>query len=217
MMARKWLGRLGFHAGAVGCCLLLQGCAFAEVKLNLDPGATVASTEGRQREVVVFPSVDKRENAPRCGARRNAYGADVGRVRCMMEPTQWLNESILNGLHRRNFQVVTLANAKSQSPLQLSLTLKTLFVDELLEASHVDMVADVEVAVVVRTSSGLQAERSFFVRKEHSAPIDSTYQELLTLASRQVSNDILDAIVELADRYPTQGKVEQPVAVGSVQ
>jgi len=216
-MARKWLGQLVRRGGLIGSLSLLQGCAFAEVKVNLDPSATVASTEGLAREVVVFPSVDQRATAPRCGARRNMYGADVGRVRCTMEPTQWLNEAVLNGLHRRNFKIVTLANAKSQSPLQVNLTLKTLFVDELVETGRVEMVADVEVVVVVRTSSGLQAERSFFVRKDHSAPNEGTYQELLLLASRQVSNDILDAIVELADRYPALGKVEPPLAVGSLR
>jgi hypothetical protein len=195
--------------------LLLQGCAFAEVKVKLDPSPTIASTEGLQREVVVFPTVDRRPNAKSCGARRNANGADVGRVRCLMEPTQWLNETILNGLDRRSFKVVTLQSAKSKAPLQVSLTLKTLFVDEVLETERASMLADVEVHLVVRTASGLLAERSFFVREREIAPTDGSYQDTLTLASRQMSNAILDAIVELANRYPALGKVEQATAARS--
>lgn len=198
-------------------CLLLQACAFAEVKVKLDPSPTIASTEGLQREVVVFPSVNRRSNAKSCGARRNANGADVGRVRCLMEPTQWLNETVLNGLDRRRFEVVTLENAKSKAPLQVSLTLKTLFIDEVLEAERVSMLADVEVHVLVRTASGLLAERSFFVRDRESAPTEGSYQDTLTLASRRVSNDILDAIVELANRYPSLGKVEPPTAAWSTR
>lgn len=197
--------------------LALQGCAFAEVKVKLDPSATVASTEGMQREVVVFPSVDQRENPRHCGARRNANGADVGRVRCLIEPTQWLNEAVLNGLHRRNFKIVQLYNAKSAAPLQVNLTLKTLFIDEIHENDAVSMLADVEVHVVVRTTSGLLAERSFFVRERRATPSESSYQDTLTLASRQMSRNIIDAIVELADRYPSLGKVESPAVVGSLR
>jgi hypothetical protein len=97
----------------------------------------------------------------------------------------------------------------------VSLTLKTLFIDEVLETDRVAMLTDVEVHVVVRTASGLLAERSFFVRERQDAPTESSYQDTLTLASRQISNDILDAIVELVNRYPSLGKVEQPTAAWS--
>lgn len=196
--------------------LLLHGCAFAQVKVKLDPSATVASTEGLQREVVVFPSVDERENPRSCGARRNVYGADVGRVRCQMEPTQWLNEAVLRGLHHRSFKVVQLHSAKSGSPLHVSLGLRTLFIDEILEGDGVTMVADVEVHVTVRSNTGLLAERSFFVREREFSANESSYQDTLTLASRRMQNHILDAIVELADRYPALGRAPAPLTGPSV-
>jgi len=197
-------------------CLLLQGCAFAEVKIKLDPSPTTASVEGQQREVVVFPSEDQRSDTKSCGARRNMYGADVGRVRCVMEPTQWLNEAVLTGLDRRNFRVVTLTSAKSKSPIELHLALETLFVDEVIEAEQLTMLADVEVRVLARTSNGLLAERNLFVRERQSAPNEGSYQETMLLASRQMSRAVVDAVVELANRYPSLGAIEQPSSARSV-
>src|SRR5436190_11413036 len=144
------LGNRAQALSLLACCLVLQGCAFAEVKVQLDPSPTgVRSTAGLEREVVVFPSLDQRQDTRSCGARRNVYGADVGRVRCMMEPTQWLNEAILLGLDRKGFRVVTLTDARSKAPLQVKLMLKTLFIDEMAGAEPVSLLADIEVQVLV--------------------------------------------------------------------
>jgi len=143
------------------------------------------------------------------------YGADVGRVRCLMEPTQWLNEAILTGLDRRNFRVVTLTTAKSRSPIELHLALKTLFIDEVIEAEQLAMLADVEVHVLARANNGLLAERNFFVRERENAPNERSYQETMLLASRQMSRVVVDAVVELANRYPSLGTIEQPASARS--
>ena len=224
-MAENW--RRG-AARAIGCglWLALSSCAWGQEKIHLQPLTISAPKEGgKQREVIVFPAVDARASTMRCGMKRNGYKAEVGRIYCDREPKDWLGELILLGLNQSGFKIVTTQNAKSANPLRLQPTLKFLFVDDVEAGPNDDfykIAADVHVVLRAESSSGLVAERSFYASERlpvFSAPLkkeewpSAVREEVVAQATRRLAEDIVIAVVELADRYPEVGAV--PVAAGT--
>ncbi len=192
------------------------GCALTDGRVKLEPSlAKVAPKGGRAREIIVFPAADEREDTARCGAKRNTYGMETADVHCEPAPGEWLASLVVRRLDQAGFRIVTTATSKSPDPLRLHLTVKHLFMDQVPGMLTVTLVADVHVTVAAETQSGLSAERSFFVKGENdvAAVVDSGFQAAMDQATERLADELVRAVVDLADRYPSVGAA--PVAHGS--
>lgn len=221
---RTGSGFPGFSTGALAAVALLgaPGCAFIPETVALDSLTISAPRKGgRGREVIVFPAVDARPYPAGCGAKRNGWGVATARIKCKPEPKDWLGSLVLTGLHQAGFRIVTTQTANSPDPLRLRLTLKQLFLD--MQANDEPAVgtlsADVHVLIQAETDSGLVADRSFFVAKRQNV-FDGYYYNrpdktdpsvvrahVMDDATRDLAAAIVNAVLILADRFPTIGTV----------
>ena len=198
-------------ARLAGLGLLLltpSACAFTTGHVHLDPlSRESAANGGGGREVILFPAVDERQEPARCGVKRNTYGMETADVLCTPEPSQWLSELILRGLDRARFKVVTTLTAKSPDPLRIHLRLEHLFIDQIPGFWMVTLNTDVHVVVAADSAAGLAAERAFFVqsRSEVMGVLDSGLQASMDQATQQLADHIIDAVLALSKRYPSQG------------
>jgi hypothetical protein len=212
-----------FLVGAAGCAMP-QTVALDTLTIR------APRKGGRGREVIVFPAVDERPDAAGCGAVRSSMTEGTALVTCEPEPKDWLAHLVLAGLNQAGFHIVTTENARSPDPLRLNLTLKQLFMDmqPQYEAEAWLLSADVQVLIQAKTATGLAAERSFVVGKKqlvtapspgwddhqpvkHDASLARAY--VMDEATRDLAAEIVNAIIILADRYPTIGTVKVPSAV----
>lgn len=206
-----------------------SGCAFVPVHVELDTSAPRLSWEGGgQREVIVFPALDRRPDTERCGAVRNGFGAETANVYCNVPPAAWLSELLVRSLDRAHFKTVTVPTAKSPAPLRIHLALMQLFVESANvkrvtegEAQGGEaltgVVADLHVRVVAETTSGLLATRSFFVHGIDSSGLPSSYEHSIARAGRHMADALVVAILALTERYPEIGTIpeEAGAAVGA--
>ncbi len=200
---------LAFARFAGPSLLLLapSGCAFTNGHVRLDAvSKESAATGGGDREVIVFPAVDERTDAARCGVKRNTYGSETADVLCTPEPSQWLSELILRALDRAKFKVVTTLTARTADPLRIHLRLERLFIDQIPGMWTVTLNTDVHVLVSADTATGLIAERSFFVqaKADVGGVTDKGLQASMDQATQQLADHFVDAVLALSRRYPSQ-------------
>jgi hypothetical protein len=162
---------------------------------------------GADREVIVFPAQDTREDPTRCGVKRTNSGMEVARVLCTPEPGPWLSDLVFRSLSRAGFKLVTTQTAKSSDPLRLHLNLKHLFIDDIpAEIGQGRLgVTDIEVLVTADTQTGLSAHRSFFIKAKRGGALnmDIFLQLDVDRAAQQLADEIVAAVVELSKRYPS--------------
>jgi hypothetical protein len=183
-----------------------SACAFTDGHVRLDSvSKESAANGGGGREVVVFPATDTRTEQARCGVKRNTYGVETADVLCSPEPSQWLSELVLRGLDRAKFKIVTTRTAQSADPLRIRLRLEHLFIDQVPGMLTVTLHADVHVIVTAENAAGLVAERSFLVQSETevAAVLDSKLQETMDLATQQLADRLVEAVLALSRRYPS--------------
>lgn len=207
-MAQQSLAGLGRLAGLSLLLLAPSACAFTTGHVRLDPvSKESAAAGGGGREVIVFPAVDERSETARCGVKRNTYGSETADVLCTPEPSQWLSELILRGLDRAKFKVVTTVTAQSPDPLRIHLRLEHLFIDQIPGALTVTLNTDMHVVVTADTAAGLVAERSFFVQSQNDVAgvLDRGLQASADQATQELADHIIDALLALNRRYPSQG------------
>jgi hypothetical protein len=199
----------------------LAGCAFTDRHVHLKTTSSITLRGGRDREVVLFAVQDAREDTKRCGAVRNGSLVEMADVLCDPTPNLWLQDLVKRSLEQARFRVVTPQSASTPDPLRLHLTLNQLFVEHAQmtaqgpigrpgvseEFSFPALVADLHVAVLADTASGLSARRSFYIQKLNGTQVgfESFYQDTVDLASQDLADQIVVAVTALADRFPRVG------------
>lgn len=189
--------------------LLLSGCAFKNV--NVEPPAAYAGpqiTGGEGRELVVaVPFADQRTSPGRCGMQKNGYNMDTADAICRVAPATRLAELLADGLRKAGFAVRSQATGAKPSALQIQGNLLQFFVEPVIGFAMGDMETDIKIRLVARSSTGLLAERDFFVKGTQSAFVgsESNFQKSVDDASMRVIQQMVAAIVTLLNRYPQLG------------
>lgn len=184
--------------------LPLAGCAFIDVTVHPPKGPISSEVRGGQgREVVIgFPFRDNRPTAERCGMLKNGYNMDTADVLCAADPQVVIADLLRKELVEAGFSVPR--EVASEDHLHIDGTLLQFFVEPKIDAFTVDMETDIHVRLVVRSGSGLVAERDFYVKGQRTVFLGTPneFQVVADLATRQVIKDMVSAIVSLSDRYP---------------
>jgi hypothetical protein len=183
-------------------------CACALTAGTIAPPAQSVRTGlegGGERPVLVLAGwADERPVRTRCGMKKNGYNMDTADMRCAAEPAQWLPGLLATELKAAGFAVL---QAPSPDALAIEGHLLQFFVEPKVGAFTFSPEADVHVRLVVTSTEGLRAERSFYVKgiEESLAGLDSNFQAASDSAVRAVLKDMVAAILALSKRYPPTG------------
>lgn len=203
---------------------LSGGCAFTDIRLTL-PTRSLDNTVsgGNSRQVIVAtPFTDRREIHERCGMQKNGYNMDTADAICQSDPNAWIADLLAEELRAAGFSVLQSGVSHRPSALQIEGSLNKLFVEPVVGAWTGSLEADLAVTLRATTESGLEAERSFFVKGWKGGMMASTkqpYHTALDRATQALLEEMVRAVVELMDRYPQLGYRDAPgiVVVGRLE
>lgn len=211
---RRRNGSFGDRLTAYGCscalALLASGCAFTPIPLTLPTrGLEETIPGGRSRQVVVVqPFADQRPVRERCGMQKNGYNMDTAPAVCQSPPDAWIAKLLADELRASGFTVLGPDHPSRPTALRIDGTLLQLFVEPVLGAWSGSLEADLSVKLRATTISGLEAERTFFIKGWKGGQLASTmqpYHTALDRATQATLAEMVRAILELMDRYPQLG------------
>ncbi len=190
-------------------CLILSGCAFREVIIN-PPESSVSSqlSGGDGRELVVHtPFADDRQIRQRCGMVKNTFNMDTASVTCSSDPTDWLANLLAAELRTAGFKVKTDGVPGKPNGVVIDGVLIKFFIEPVMGFSSITFETDIHIKLVATSKTGLNAERSFFVKGTYSAQsgLSSNFQPSVDDATRKIVKDMAAAILTLMNRYPELG------------
>ncbi len=197
---------------------LSSACAFTDIPLTLPTKGlanTVPGGNGRQM-IVVVPFSDRREIRERCGMQKNGYNMDTANAVCQSDPNTWIAELLADELRASGFTVLDLDNPHRPGALRIDGSLLKIFVEPVIGAWTGSLEADLSVKLRVTTQTGLEAERTFFVKGWKGGQLASTmqpYHTALHRATQQLLEEMVRAILELMDHYPQLGQRHAPAFV----
>ena len=187
--------------------LMGMGCAFSNATVTPPRGAISSGIKGGQgRELVVqAPFSDERPIRNRCGMQKNGFNMDTANAYCAQEPSVYLAELLANELKEAGF-AVTL-QPQGADPLKLEGKLLQFFVEPKVGFFTFTPEADIQIRLIVVSSSGLSAERDFYVKAEETSMIgwQENFQLATEEATRRIIKEMAAAIVALCDRFPGVG------------
>jgi hypothetical protein len=199
------------------CALLpLTGaCAFTDVPLELPTrGLENTFRGGNGRQIVVYaPFQDAREIRDRCGMQKNGYNMDTADAVCRSDPGPWMAQLLADELRATGFTVLDGEASHRPGALLLEGSLLKLFVEPVIGFWSGSLEADLSVKLRVTTETGLEAERTFFVKGWKGGVLLGTAQPFHTAlhrATQQILAEMVRAIIELMDRYPQLGARPAP-------
>ncbi|HEY8155979.1 MAG TPA: hypothetical protein VII72_17755 [Myxococcota bacterium] len=195
--------------------LVASACAFTDVPLTLptrglDP--TIPGGMGRQ-VIVVVPFTDEREIRERCGMQKNGYNMDTADAVCQSDPNAWIAQLLADELRATGFRVLDDRAEHRPTALRIEGTLIKIFVEPVIGFWSGSLEADLSVKLRVATQTGLEAERTFFVKGwQGGAQMSSSgnFQRGLQRATHAIVFEMVNAILELMDRYPQLGLRSAP-------
>ena len=191
------------------------GCAFHDVPLDMPiSGLATPLKGGNGRQVVVTaPFGDQRAQPNRCGMQKNGYNMDTANVICRKEPTQWIAQLLADELRATGFTVVEPSAPHRPGALLVGGTLLQLFVEPLAGSFSVSCEADLQIRLVATSETGLHAERTFMAKGvwKGFAGIDTPFQDSFKKASDEVLSELVQAILDLMNRYPQLGAAPKPL------
>jgi len=197
---------------------LSSACAFTDIPLTLPTRGlenTLAGGKGRQ-VIVVVPFSDGRVIRNRCGMQKNGYNMDTADAVCQSDPKGWIAQLLADELRASGFSVLTEETAHRPGALRVEGSLIKLFVEPVMGAWSGSLEADLSVKLRVTTETGLEAERTFFVKGWKGGQLASTmqpYHTALHRATQAILEEMVRAILELLDRYPQLGLRATPPSV----
>lgn len=185
-----------------------SGCAITNMNLAPPRGPVAANlTGGKQRYVaVVVPFADERQTPQRCGMKKNGYNMDTASVLCTEPPATFLATLLASELRAAGFEVYT--NAAPNGAVKLEGHLLQFFVEPKVGFVTFTPEADVHVRLVASSTSGLLAERDFYVKGTETSLVgtDENMQRASDTAVRAIVRDMVAAVLSLLDRYPDVAK-----------
>jgi hypothetical protein len=194
---------------------LSNACAFTDIPLTLPTSGfenTASGGNGRQ-VIIVIPFSDEREIRDRCGMQKNGYNMDTADAICQSDPTVWIAKLLADELRTSGFTVLEEGAAQRPSALRIYGSLIKLFVEPVLGMWSGSLEADLSVRLRATTATGLEAERTFFVKGWKGGVMISTTQPYLTAmhrATQAMLDEMVRAVLELMDRYPQLGFRDPP-------
>jgi hypothetical protein len=185
--------------------LSLGGCAFTNLTVTPPQqpiGSNLSGGKGRNVQVML-PFTDDRPVKERCGMQKNGWNMDTANVYCSADPAQWLADLLAGELRESGFNVLSPSQGGADA-IRLEGHLLQFFVEPKLGVFTFSPEADVHVHLVASSSSGLIAERDFYVKGTETSlvGVESNFQSATTSAVRAVVKDMVGAVLALMDRYP---------------
>ena len=211
------------RAGVCVVVPLLAGvaCAFGNETLQLPlstPPTGVQGGEGRKIHVVA-PFEDGRSEQ-RCGMKKNSYNIDTADVLCSQDPLYWMAYRLTEQLQAAGFEIVPDDKSFSETTLEVGGRLEVFFSEPVIHFSSVGNETDLSATLTVRTGNGLLAKRTFYVKGEESSMLVWTFSladKSFHDAGDRIVRDMVVAILNLANRYPSLGTDPAPAQVGSTE
>ena len=166
------------NAGALGCAIVQRAlslvalaltstaCAFTNIPLTLPTkGLESTISGGRGRQVVVaVPFSDQRTLGDRCGMQKNGYNMDTAAAVCQSDPNGWIAQLLADELRASGFEVLTNEEPHRPGAVRIDGSLLKLFVEPVQGAWTGSLEADLSVKLRATSETGLDAERTFFVK-----------------------------------------------------
>lgn len=189
---------------------LSSACAFTDIPLTLPTrGLANGIPGGNDRQVVVVrPFADRRDIRERCGMQKNGYNMDTADAICQSDPNIWIANLLADELRSSGFTVLEPDASHRPGALQIEGSLIKIFVEPVIGAWTGSLEADLSVTLRASTDTGLEAERTFFVKGWKGGMLASTrqpYHTALDRATQALLEEMVRAVVELMDRYPQLG------------
>ncbi len=199
----------------MAAALALGACAFTDIPLTLPTkGLQNTIQGGRARQViVVVPFADARNTRDRCGMQKNGYNMDTADAVCQTPPDAWIAKLLADELRASGFTVLPVDAPHRPGALRIEGTLLQLFVEPVLGAWSGSLEADLSVRLRASTATGLEAERTFFVKGWKGGQLASTLQPFhtsLDRATQAILDEMVRAVMELMDAYPQLGRPSTP-------
>jgi len=205
---RNFLLKLPFLAAL----LASNGCAFGAMTLELPvESPSLGTGSGKNRQVVVKLFTDARTIRGRCGMKKNGYNMDTADAVCSSEPTRWISDLLARGLSRSGFSVIKSDMPQGENVLVIEGSLQKLFVEPVVGFWTGSLEADIQVDLTASTNTGLRATRTFFskgIRSGQMAFTSGSFQAALRRATEEIVRNMVEAIEELANKFPTVGAGE---------
>jgi len=192
---------------------LSSACAFTDIPLTLPTqGLEHTIQGGRDRQVVVvIPFSDAREIRNRCGMQKNGYNMDTADAVCQSDPNTWIARLLADELRASGFSVRTGDDDNRKSALHIDGALLKLFVEPVMGFWSGSLEADLSVKLRATTQTGLDAERTFFLKGWRGGQMASTknpFHTALDRATQALLEEMVRSITELMDAYPELGSLE---------
>jgi hypothetical protein len=190
--------------------LLSSGCAFTDIPLTLPTKGlenTIAGGNGRQ-VVVIVPFSDDRTIRERCGMQKNGYNMDTADAICQSDPNAWIATLLADELRASGFSVLGADADPRPSALRIEGSLLKIFVEPVIGAWTGSLEADLSVKLRATSGTGLEAERTFFVKGWKGGVLASTaqpYHTALHRATQTFLEEMVRAILQLMNDYPQLG------------
>lgn len=195
--------------------MVASGCAFTEIPLTLPANALRTPVEGGngRQVIVVVPFQDERRIKHRCGMQKNGYNMDTADAKCLSDPNEWIARVLANALRSAGFDVRKESEDHKPSALRVSGSTLKVFVEPVIGAWSGSLEADLSMRLSVTTETGLEAKRTFFVKGWKGGVLASTmqpYHDALDRAAQAIVEEMVRAIVDLADSDPRLGSLVAP-------
>ena len=193
----------------LGGLAIFTGCAFVPAQIHrTPPNGTLPTTIGRGREVLVdLPFPEGRRTLGRCGTKKNGYNMESADIHCSEAPGSWVGHALAAGLVRAGFRVLTPTSKPGPATVIVRGTVTQFFVEPNMSMWEPMLEADIGLALVVTSPSGLVATRRFYVKGEHTShyQTEGEAQGAADEATNEVVRVSVMAIGALLDRYPGLG------------
>lgn len=215
-MSRSHRALLHASAALLGLAATIatSGCAFQNVPLDMRENLTTGLRGGDGRRViVVVPFADERSDRQRCGMMKNSYNMATAKAVCQQEPATWLAGLLKQELRSAGFQVLEDTEARDPSVVRIKGDLIQLFVEPVIGFTSVDVEADLHLRLVVRSQSGLSAERTFYVKGSDGglAGTHQHFQAAFDEMAERALKEMVAAIISLMNRFPELGALEAAI------
>jgi len=193
---------------------VLAGCALQDVRLKAPPtGLKTPIPGGNQRQVIVtIPFTDARRMKDRCGVQKGGYGNETAAAHCVDDPAQWLATMLAGELKASGFSVLAGPDGARDSALRVEGVLLKIFAEPVVGFWSTTVETDLHVKLVATSRTGLQAERTFYVKGELTSVIwpQGIFNDSLEAGTRDLLAKMVQAILDLMKAYPQLGFDRRP-------
>jgi len=188
---------------------LAPACAFQNVPIELPKVVTTGLRGGEGRRLAVaIPFADERSDPRSCGIQMNTYGMETAKAICSEDPGTWIAGLLAQELRSAGFTVLSDLEPRPPSAVRIRGTLIRFFVEPVIGVWEGRLESDLHVKLVLRSASGLHAERSFYI-KGIEKPILGTHGKFQDAVDQTVDHalrDMVGAILSLMNRFPELGE-----------